>query len=70
MAVFIWFASADMMDRYRSHARVGAMRIVSFRRRWANKTDTAIMAALNYFWAKRMDRSAAALKKETEKLRH
>jgi len=66
MAVFIWFASADMMDRYRSHARVGAMRIVSFRRRWANKTDTAIMAALNYFWA----RSAAALKKETEKLRH
>jgi len=66
MAVFVWVTGADMMDRYRSHVRVGAKRIISFRRRWANKSDTAIMAALNYFWA----RSAAALKKETEKLRH
>jgi len=56
-----------MMGRYKSHAQIGVKRIVNFRRRWVNKSDTAIKAALNYFWSTQLDRNAAALQKEKDR---
>lgn len=53
-----------MRGRYRFHAESGASRIVNFRRRWANKTDTAIKAVLNYFWRRQTDRSSAAIQRD------
>jgi hypothetical protein len=70
MAAAAGFASADMMNRYHSHAQSGARRVVDFRRRWANKSDTAIKAALNLFWSKQIVRSAAAIRKEKDRLRN
>ena len=53
-----------MMDTRRLHAQIAANRIVNFRRRWANKSDTAIKAVLNYFWRRQAEISAAASKDE------
>jgi sirohydrochlorin ferrochelatase len=59
-------ASADIMVDHQSRTQIGAKRIASFRRRWANKSDTAIKAALNHFWRKQIDRGAAATRKESK----
>jgi len=69
MAAGTGFAGADMMGRYPSHADIGMKKIVDFRRRWANKSDTTIKAALNHLWSKQIDRSAAAIRKEESRLR-
>jgi hypothetical protein len=53
-----------MRGRYHFHAQSGASRIVNFRRRWANKSDTAIKAVLNYFWSRQTDRSSTAIQKD------
>jgi hypothetical protein len=68
MAAVPGFASADVMGRYPSHADIGVKRIVNFHRRWANKSDTVIKTALNHFWSKQINRSAAAIQKEKDRL--
>src|SRR6185437_2803637 len=44
-------------------------RVVDFRRKWANKSDRAINAALNHFlvWGKQINKSATAMPKHKEK---
>jgi len=46
-----------------------ARRVVDFRRKWANKSDRAINAALNHFWVwgKQINKSATAMPKHKEK---
>jgi hypothetical protein len=52
VATFAWFTGSDMRGKYRTHVLLGARRFVGFRTRWSARTDTAIHAALNYFWAR------------------
>ena len=52
---------------YQRHAIVAANRVISFRRKWANKSDRTINAALNYFWDKHVNRHAPASEKDKEK---
>ncbi|MGY3588164.1 hypothetical protein ACVIGB_002877 [Bradyrhizobium sp. USDA 4341] len=59
-----------MMGRYQAQAHIGVKRVANFRRRWADKSDTAIKAVLNHFWRRQTDRSAAAIQKEKDTLRH
>ncbi|MGF6428931.1 hypothetical protein ABIE91_004151 [Bradyrhizobium elkanii] len=58
-----------MMGQYQSHAHIGVKKIVNFRKRWANKSDTIIKAALNHFWSKQIHRSAADIHEEKDRLR-
>jgi hypothetical protein len=60
VATFAWFTGSDMRGKYRTHVLLKARGFVSFRRRWSARTDSAIHAALNYFWA----RQNAALKQK------
>jgi hypothetical protein len=62
-------ANADMMRRLQSRARIGVKRVVDFRRKWANKSDRAIDAALNHFWVwgKQINKSATGMQKHKEK---
>jgi len=58
-----------MMGQRQSRARISVKRVVDFRRKWANKSDRAINAALNHFlvWGKQIDKSATAMPKHKEK---
>jgi hypothetical protein len=56
-------ASSDVTGHYRSHVLVGIKKAVGFRRRWSNKSDTAITAALNHL----LDKQRRAVATQNEK---
>jgi hypothetical protein len=60
-----------MTGPYRSHVLDVLKRIVNFRDRWSNRSDTAIKAAVNHLhlWSRQMERRSAAVEqKETGRL--
>jgi len=53
-----------MKSRYQRHAIVAANRVSNFRRKWANKSDRTINAALSYFWDWHVNRRVSATEKD------
>lgn len=52
MVALAGLAGADMTGR--AHALIRAGKFGSFRKRWSDKTDRAINAALNHFLARQL----------------